>query len=209
MRGSSILMAELKILSMNCRGLGEHKKRRDVIHYIKKLNYNIVFLQETHTTKESLPYFNNLWQGKCYHSFHSSRSRGSCILFSKSTQHNIIKEINSPCGNYVIVICKINTETFAFVSVYGPNNDQPLFFQEMFERLNNIEVDHTVLGGDFNFIMDSQKDSLNYNRENNINAKEKFKQLMLESNITDVWRRFNPMGRNIPGPDEILSNAAV
>ena len=116
-------------------------------------------------------------------------------MFSKNTQHSIIKEIYSQCGNYVIVICKIKTETFAFLSIYGPNNDQPEFFQELFEQLKGIEVDHTILGGDFNFIIDPQTDALNYARENNVNARKKLIQLIQENNIVDIWRQFNPLER--------------
>ena len=44
------------------------------------------------------------------------------------TQHEAIKEIASNCGNYVIIIAKLNNETHAFASIYGPNRDQPSFF---------------------------------------------------------------------------------
>ena len=185
-------MNSIRILSMNCRGLAEQKKRRDVMHYIRNSNFNVVFLQDTHITLDRVSYFNSLWKGKCYHSCFSSRSRGSCILFSTNTQHDVIKEINSDCGNYVIVICKINTEVFAFISIYGPNSDQPKFFQDIFARLENIQVDHMIMGGDMNFIMNPEMDCLNYAREHNVNARRTFIQLMDEYGLVDIWRHLNP-----------------
>ena len=188
-------MDELKILSMNCRGLGDQKKRRDVMHYLRSLNVDIVFLQDTHLTARALPYFNSLWKGGCYHACYSSCSRGSSILVSKNTEHNIIKEISSVCGNYVIAICRIGTEVFAFINIYGPNRDQPNFFVECFAHLENIEIDHVILGGDMNFVIDYELDSLNYVRENNVNAKRKFLEISDKHNLLDIWRSLNPSVR--------------
>ena len=179
------------MFSMNCRGLGEQKKRRDVLHYIRNLNLNVVFLQETHMTTDNIPYFNNLWNGKCYHACHTSRSRGSCILFSRNTQHELIKEIRDDSGNFMIVICKISTEVFAFINVYGPNRDQPQFFVEIFSKLEDIEIDNIITGGDMNFIIDPEADSLNYVRDNNVNAKQAFVKIANDNNLVDIWRHFN------------------
>lgn len=40
----------LKILTVKCQGLGDYKKRIDVLNYLKDTNYNIYFLQDTHFT---------------------------------------------------------------------------------------------------------------------------------------------------------------
>lgn len=42
----------LKILADNCQGLGDYKKRSDVLNYLKDKNYNIYFLQDTHFTSD-------------------------------------------------------------------------------------------------------------------------------------------------------------
>lgn len=39
---------KISIMSMNCRGLGDTRKRRDVMHYIRSKQFSIVFLQDTH-----------------------------------------------------------------------------------------------------------------------------------------------------------------
>ena len=147
-------MSDLKILSMNCRGLGEQSKRRDVMQYIRQLNYSIIFLQDTHMTTRAIPYFNSLWKGKCYHSCHSSRSRGTCILVNNNISYSVISQISSECGNYVILICKIFADVYAFVNIYGPNDDEPNFFLELFSHIKDVEIDHIVVAGDFNFIID-------------------------------------------------------
>ena len=184
---------------MNRRGLVQRKKRRDVVHYICQTDSNVVFLQDTHMTEShsflsregctesTLPFFNNLWKGKCYHSYYSSVSRGTYILIESSIQHNLIKETVSDCGNYVFIICKINTDTFAFINIYGPNTDNPNFFENIYDYLEQIEIDHVVIGGDMNFTVDPDNDCLNYRRENNLNAKSKFLQLANSNGLIDIW----------------------
>ena len=181
---------------MNCRGLGEQSKRRDVMQYIRQLNYSIIFLQDTHMTTRAIPFFNSLWKGKCYHSCHSSRSRGTCILVNNNISYSVISQISSECGNYVILICKIFADVYAFVNIYGPNDDEPNFFLGLFSHIKDIEIDHIVVAGDFNFIIDHNKDSLNYVREHNKKAKRAFLGLTDKYNLIDIWRRSNPSQRS-------------
>ena len=181
---------------MNCRGLSQQEKRRDVLHFIRNTNSNVVFLQDTHISDRTRPFFNNLWKGTCYHACASSRSRGTCVLINKNIQYSLIKNINAECGNYVIVVCKISTETFAFVSIYGPNRDDPTFFKNLFIHLENIDVDHFILGGDMNFVLDPDVDCLHYKRENNVVSRQTFLHLANKLNLTDAWRKLHPYERN-------------
>ena len=48
------MTANLKISSINVRGLGNQHKRRDVMKYLKDMNYDIIFLQDTHLVEEKL-----------------------------------------------------------------------------------------------------------------------------------------------------------
>ena len=45
------MMSDLKIVSVNCQGLGDFKKRKDVFQFYRKLGCNILCLQDTHFTK--------------------------------------------------------------------------------------------------------------------------------------------------------------
>ena len=38
----------LSIITMNCRGLGNAQKRKDVLNYLKSKHYDICCLQDTH-----------------------------------------------------------------------------------------------------------------------------------------------------------------
>ena len=82
-------------------------------------------------------------------------------------------------------------EVYAFVNIYGPNDDEPNFFLELFGHIKDVEIDHIVVAGDFNFIIDHNKDSLNYVREHNKKAKRVFISLTDKYNLIDIWRRSN------------------
>ena len=185
-------MDDVKVMSMNCRGLAGIHKRRDVLHFICQKDYNIVFLQDTHMTIRQIQYFDCLWKGKSLHSCFSSHSRGTAILIRNNMQYNIITEIKSDSGNYVIIVCKIGADAYAFINVYGPNEDSPTFFENLSEQIDNLEVDHIIIAGDFNFVINPEADSLNYVQENNKRGKQAFLQIANKHKLTDLWRYTHP-----------------
>ena len=92
-----------------------------------------------------------------------------------------------------VVLCKIGTDTYLIGSVYGPNRDEPQFYEKLETILEDTEYDHVVLGGDFKFIIDTQADCFGYTNENNVNAKCKFMSICNKHNLIDVWRKHNPI----------------
>lgn len=67
----------LKILSINVRGLGLPRKSDLLIHELRKLNYDLILLQETHVNNESrAKLFEPNWHGQCLWSFGTGKSVG-------------------------------------------------------------------------------------------------------------------------------------
>ena len=62
----------INIASMNCRGLGNSKKRRDVLDFFKRSRFNIICLQDTHLTKEKEVFTKTVWRGRAF--FHRSQT---------------------------------------------------------------------------------------------------------------------------------------
>ena len=77
-------MAELKIMTYNCRGLGTQEKRRDVVNFLKNLDFDIYLLQDTHLTERTAQFFDTIWRGKCYHSYGTYNSRGVSVALTVS-----------------------------------------------------------------------------------------------------------------------------
>ena len=185
-------MTKLKTISVNVRGIGSQHKRRDVIHYLNNMKCDIVLLQDTHLTKEKICSFESIWKGKAYHSCYTNNSRGTSILFNRNLQHESIREFTSNNGNYVLLQCKIGTDTYLIGSIYGPNRDEPQFYEHIGELLENVDSDHIIIGGDFNFIIDADNDCFGYVHENNVNARNKFISVCNKHGLIDVWRQHNP-----------------
>ena len=188
-------MTKLKIGSLNVRGLGGQHKRRDVMQYLNNMEFDIIFLQDTHLTAKKIPFFNTLWKGRSYHSIYTNNSRGTSILIDKELNHDVIFEFNCDTGNYVLLGCKIGTDTYTLGSIYGPNRDEPAFYRRIDELIDSVDCDHVIIGGDFNFYINPEKDCYGYTRENNVNARKQFNSICEKHSLTDIWRQFNPNER--------------
>ena len=187
-------MTDLKIISMNCRGLAQQHKRRDVLNYLKNQSADIIFLQETHMTVPLIPYFDSLWEGKCYHSVKTAKSRGTATLMKGSLSYELISQHCSEEGNLVILACKINNNKFTLVNLYGPNDDTPSFYRHIEQLLEMHPSENIIIGGDFNFVIDRINDS-NYEQENNSYAKTAFMNLSEKYSLVDTWRQKHPNER--------------
>ena len=56
------MIKQLKIITLNVRGMVTKHKRDRVMLWIKRHNIDIAFLQETHCTKSKLNVFQNSWK---------------------------------------------------------------------------------------------------------------------------------------------------
>ena len=176
---------------MNCRGLSQQQKRRDMLNFLKSSSNDIIFLQETHLTSNTIQYFNAVWPGKCYHSCKTSHSRGTSILTHPNLSYDLISEQYSNDGNFALIVIKINNNLVTLINIYGPNDDTPSFYKHIDSLLEQSPNENIIIGGDFNFVIDRKRDS-NYDRENNIYAKKAFVNVAKKHSLIDIWRRLHP-----------------
>ena len=69
-----------KLISLNVRGIGNFKKRRTIFTVCRKQKADFIFLQETHSKKDSEICWKNEWDGEVVMAHGSSNSRGMAIL---------------------------------------------------------------------------------------------------------------------------------
>lgn len=70
------------------------------------------------------------------------------ILVHKSITFQVIKTIQDPFGRYVIIQGNILTQKLNLINVYGPNEDNPSFFEKLF-TISFLEGLY-IIRGDFN-----------------------------------------------------------
>ena len=120
------------IISLNCQGLGNNVKRRDVFNYIRNFNANIYCLQDTHFTQDKEIIIRSEWGYECLFSSFCSNSRGVCILFNNNFGYKINKVKRDVGGNYLNVDMLIDDKKFTLCNLYGPNTDSPQFLRNIF-----------------------------------------------------------------------------
>ena len=114
----------LKIMSLNCRGMASKNKRIDLFSNWLDGKYDIILLQDTHWTPESLIVVKEEWNRKIFSSTLSSNSRGTSILINNTFEFNIGNIRRDEEGNYIILELLLpNDNNIVIGSVYGPNND--------------------------------------------------------------------------------------
>ena len=184
----------LTIVSYNVRGIRDVKKRQGIFNYVR--NHDVVFLQETHCHFKQEEYrWSKEWGGLSLWSRGSSNSKGVTILFNKNKHFNIIESICDPNGRYISCKVKLDENVYNLVNVYAPNQEYERV--TFFNGLNQIlyEEDDTVLGGDFNCVLDNDVDR--YNCRDNIDVGQiDLRYMMNIFDLEDVWRRRNPFSKS-------------
>ena len=73
-------MAEqLKIISLNCRGLRDKNKRKNLFFWLKNNNFHIILLQETFWTEDIKNEVEKDWGGKMVAEAVPTGARGLCF----------------------------------------------------------------------------------------------------------------------------------
>ena len=150
------------IVTKNCQGLGDFRKRKDVFSHLPVIKSNIYCVQDTHFTKDIENRVRCEWGFDAYFSSFSSNSRGACILFIKNIEYKITGQISDPNGNYLILDVKIDSKQIIRCSVYGPNQDTTSFFSNLLAIIDSYNQENIIIWGDFNLALQTNMDYDNY-----------------------------------------------
>ena len=186
-------MTRFKITSVNCRGLHDSKKRKDVFNYLRESKSSIFCLQDTHCTNSDEKSVYAQWGHDILMSAGRSDARGTLTLLNNNAEIKILTVKCDKNGNYIISNLLIeNSYTITLVNLYGPNRDDPNFYNEIGNLIEDIETDFVIMCGDWNVVQDFQLDCHNYVMENNIKIGKKLKKLKNRYNLIDPWRINDP-----------------
>jgi len=184
--------SKVRIGSMNARGLADPVKRRDVFEWLKRKDLEIVCLQDTHLKGEQIKKYEDEWGGKCILNTYTSESRGVAILVKKGLDCTIEEIGKDEGGNLLQVRIKVCGLDFVLTTIYGPNRDNPKFFQQLGDRINQFSELPNIICGDWNLVLDQEMDTINYVRENNVKARRKVLDIIESAELVDIWRVTHP-----------------
>ena len=172
--------------------MGNLRKRRDVFHYLREKQYSVYLLQDTHFDEKIERYVRSEWGYNCYFASCNSQSRGVAILLNNNFEFKVKKVYKDEGGNFLFVLLETMDMSLLLVSVYGPNRDSPDFYEDLQKYIGEVDYTNIVMGGDFNLVLDPNLDYYNYKHVNNPNAANKVENMILDLDITDIWRDLNP-----------------
>ena len=113
-------------------------------------------------------------------------------LYNNNFEYKVNNKAIDDSGNYLALDINISNIRATLVVVYGPNKDDPSFYEMISEAMNNFENDNIILVGDFNLVLDVEKYCHNYLHVNNPKAREKVLEMISSHNLNDIFREFHP-----------------
>jgi exonuclease III len=121
-----------------------------------------------------------------------SSKRGVLILFSNTFEYKVESvDTDEIYGNYVILNINISGKQVTLASIYGPNEDNPLFFENIFNKINEINNEYAIICGDWNLVINPTLDYENYLHTNNPKARNVILNYIISDEYIDIWRVMN------------------
>ena len=184
-----------KLLSLNVRGLNSSRKRRQVFRWLHQQQSDIIFLQGTYSSQESIKRWEMEWGGKIVSSHGSSHSRGVMILFKPRLDVNFEKIIADNHGRCILAEIIIDGTKIVLVNVYAPNDatQQVVFLRDLSkEFLSPYANDNLVLGGDLNCTISTLDKKGGRPIHEKKASLDELQSLIKTHNLLDAWRFRNP-----------------
>ena len=76
----------------------------------------------------------------------------------------------------------------SLINIYGPNIDNPGFYDEIQQILDDFQTASIIMCGDWNLVQNQDLDTKNYIRENNTRSRIKVESLKEQYELVDPWR---------------------
>ena len=185
---------ELKILTLNCNGIADKLKKRDIFDRIRNTNCNIYFLQETHLKEDDEDLIRASWGYDVVVAGNSSNSGGTAVLFKNNFEFQITRTLKDPHGQFILISIQCMNKKFLLINIYGPSaGDNDIFFQNISDLLDDVDDENIIIGGDFNCVLNLILDRKNCTSVNNRpKTREKIFDLMTKYSLSDVFREIYP-----------------
>lgn len=182
----------IKICSLNCRGLRNNRKRRDMFKFLREKKYSVYCLQDIHWDNKWQNMIRAEWGYECWYAGYTSNSRGVAILFNNNFEFKVTNVQRDVNGNWLSLSLKIDAIDITLICLYGPNRDDPEFYSRIKELIEQYDNPFCMLCGDWNLVQNPATDTYNYVNVNNPNARNTVLTIMNDLNLVDPWTTLNP-----------------
>ena len=176
------------------RGLGDRLKRREMFDWLRRKKFSIYMLQEVHCSEITIPSWSAEWGYKTIFSCCNSAKGGVAILFNNNFDFQLQRTYVDPNGRFIICDITLDKKCVTIATLYAPNEEDPNFFLNFFDHLNDFECDDVIIGRDFNLVLNldiDKKGGLARTHTESV----KTKGFCDEFDLVDAWRVLNPENR--------------
>ena len=84
------------MLTLNCKGINDHRKRKDVFDYLRQQKADIIFLQETHLKFEDEHFIRSGWGFVCFLTGVETNKNGVATLFNNTFECKVFTTVRDP-----------------------------------------------------------------------------------------------------------------
>ena len=113
------------------------------------------------------------------------------ILFNNNFNFRILKVFLDPNGRSIICDIDANGKPITLANIYAPNDDDPNFFKSFFEHLSDFQCEEIIIGGDFNVVLDLEKDKKGGLARTHKNALKVVQDFFENLDLKEIWRILN------------------
>ena len=185
------------MLSLNVRGIRSLEKRKALFIWLQKQNADIIFLQETYSTKDIENAWKYQWKGPIFFGHGSNRSCGVLILVRESLEFDLKSKLTDECGRYILLNATVQGCNYIMGNIYAQNKarEQCSFFEKLQEKFDSFFIDNEnhkiIIGGDFNVVNDPDLDCCGGTPKEKESTKI-LHSICLNYDLIDIWRTRNP-----------------
>ena len=107
---------EFNLLSLNVRGIRTFEKRKAVFSWLVNSDADIIFLQETYSTRDIENIWRKQWKGKMFFSHGSNHSGGVLVLVKDNLDFKIHSTKEDSQGRYIFLEAYIQDLPYSFLT---------------------------------------------------------------------------------------------
>lgn len=198
MTGSNGCKDNLRFLTLNVNGLGDHVKRRMVFKALRSYKNTVICLQETHLQMAGREWIQNLWGGPVSLVGESSQAGGLMTMVSLDTQAEVKVLYADRLASFLVTKITIQGKQFIVVNVYFPTADKEKVQIRTLQNLEGIlslyAGESVIVMGDLNICMDANLDRLNHVGMSIVNPgfRGELNSFIEAFSLADVWRVQHP-----------------
>ena len=180
---------KLKIITMNCRGLGEIEKFRLLLNKaydITQKGKMVMMIQETMITNSR--YLDLAWRGKYIFTPGTGNSQGCITLTHNDVTITDIEPIQNR-GHYFKLTDADNKQTLIanIYALLGYNNEKNEFFNNIMNIIANYAGEKIILGGEFNITLTDSESLRRQRTESKKRIAENINIKINENDLADAW----------------------